>query len=45
MAVGHVLLVIAADDGVMPQTREHCDIVNLLGVRAGHGRDHEEGPG
>ena len=27
-----VLLVIAADDGVMPQTREHLDIVSLLGV-------------
>ena len=31
-AVGHVLLVIAADDGVMPQTREHLSIVGLLGV-------------
>ena len=30
-----VLLVIAADDGVMPQTREHLDICQLLGVRAG----------
>ncbi|GIW40725.1 MAG: selenocysteine-specific translation factor [Candidatus Binatia bacterium] len=28
-----VLLVVAADDGVMPQTREHCDVVRLLGVR------------
>ncbi|MFH1741638.1 MAG: selenocysteine-specific translation elongation factor [bacterium] len=28
-----VLLVIAADDGVMPQTYEHLDIVDLLGVR------------
>ncbi|HJX58265.1 MAG TPA: selenocysteine-specific translation elongation factor, partial [Thiobacillus sp.] len=27
-----VLLVVAADDGVMPQTREHLDIVRLLGV-------------
>jgi selenocysteine-specific elongation factor len=27
-----VLLVIAADEGVMPQTREHVDIVRLLGV-------------
>lgn len=27
------LLVIAADDGVMPQTREHLDILELLGVR------------
>jgi selenocysteine-specific elongation factor len=30
-----VLLVIAADEGVMPQTREHLDICQLLGVRAG----------
>ena len=30
-----VLLVIAADDGVMPQTREHLAIVELLGVRDG----------
>jgi selenocysteine-specific elongation factor len=26
------LIVVAADDGVMPQTREHVDIINLLGV-------------
>jgi len=30
-----VLLVIAADEGVMPQTREHLDICQLLGVREG----------
>ena len=30
-----VLLVIAADEGVMPQTREHLDICQLLGVRRG----------
>ncbi len=29
------LLVIAADDGVMPQTREHLAIIQLLGVRDG----------
>ena len=29
------LLVIAADEGVMPQTREHLAILDLLGVRAG----------
>ncbi|HEY0003932.1 MAG TPA: selenocysteine-specific translation elongation factor [Pyrinomonadaceae bacterium] len=28
-------LVIAADEGVMPQTREHFDICRLLGVRTG----------
>ncbi|HEX4453835.1 MAG TPA: selenocysteine-specific translation elongation factor [Kofleriaceae bacterium] len=30
-----VILVIAADEGVMPQTREHLDICDLLGVRRG----------
>jgi selenocysteine-specific elongation factor len=30
-----VALVIAADEGVMPQTREHFDICRLLGVRRG----------
>ena len=30
-----VLLVIAADEGVMPQTREHLAIVDLLGVKDG----------
>ncbi len=29
------ILVVAADDGVMPQTREHLDILSLLGVRHG----------
>ena len=29
------LLVVAADDGVMPQTREHLAILNLLDVRHG----------
>ncbi len=29
------LLVVAADEGVMPQTREHLTILTLLGVRAG----------
>ena len=28
-----VLLVVAADDGIMPQTREHMDIIELLGIR------------
>lgn len=30
-----VLLVVAADDGVMPQTREHLAIMELLGVSLG----------
>lgn len=30
-----VCLVIAADEGIMPQTREHLDICQLLGVRRG----------
>jgi selenocysteine-specific elongation factor len=30
-----VLLVIAADEGVMPQTREHLAILNLLGIEHG----------
>ena len=29
------LLVVAADEGVMPQTREHLAILRLLGVRSG----------
>ena len=30
-----VLLVIAADEGIMPQTREHFEILQLLGVKKG----------
>lgn len=30
-----VLLVVAADEGVMPQTREHLEIIDLLQVRRG----------
>ena len=30
-----VLLVIAADEGIMPQTREHINILQLLGVKDG----------
>jgi selenocysteine-specific elongation factor len=30
-----VVLVIAADEGIMPQTREHLDICELLGVKRG----------
>ncbi|MDQ0411865.1 selenocysteine-specific elongation factor [Mesobacillus stamsii] len=30
-----VVLVVAADEGVMPQTREHLDILGFLGIRSG----------
>ncbi|MHB8655753.1 MAG: selenocysteine-specific translation elongation factor [Terriglobia bacterium] len=30
-----VLLVVAADESIMPQTREHFDICKLLGIRTG----------
>ncbi|RQD65487.1 MAG: selenocysteine-specific translation elongation factor [Desulfonatronovibrio sp. MSAO_Bac4] len=33
--IDFVLLVIAADEGVMPQTREHLDICTLLGIEKG----------
>ena len=33
--IDFVMLVIAADEGVMPQTREHLDICGLLGIRTG----------
>ena len=33
--IDFVLLVISADEGVMPQTREHLDICTLLGVKHG----------
>ncbi len=33
--IDFALLVIAADDGVMPQTREHLEIVDLLGIAQG----------
>jgi selenocysteine-specific elongation factor len=33
--IDFVLLVVAADDGIMPQTREHLAIVNLLGLSRG----------
>ena len=35
MGIDLVLLVIAADEGIMPQTREHLDIIDLLGVKQG----------
>ena len=33
--IDFVLLVVAADDGLMPQTREHLAIVGLLGINRG----------
>ena len=30
-----VLMVIAADEGIMPQTKEHIDILSLLGIKKG----------
>ena len=33
--IDFVVLVIAADDGVMPQTREHLAIIDLLGLQRG----------
>lgn len=33
--IDFVLLVIAADEGIMPQTREHMDILKLLDIRHG----------
>ena len=33
--IDYVMLVVAADDGVMPQTIEHLHIVDLLGVKYG----------
>lgn len=33
--VDHALLLVAADDGVMPQTREHLAVLSLLGLQQG----------
>lgn len=33
--IDFVMLAIAADEGVMPQTREHIDILSLLNVKSG----------
>lgn len=34
-SIDFVMLVVAADDGVMPQTREHLQILDLLGLETG----------
>ncbi|MFZ6648500.1 selenocysteine-specific translation elongation factor [Undibacterium sp. TJN25] len=33
--IDYALLVVAADDGIMPQTREHLAILEMLGIRHG----------
>ena len=33
--IDHALLLVAADDGVMPQTREHLAVLSLLGIGEG----------
>ncbi len=33
--IDRALLVVAADEGAMPQTREHLEVLSLLGVRGG----------
>jgi len=35
IGIDFVLLVVAADDGPMPQTREHLQIIDLLGIERG----------
>ena len=40
--IDFALLVVAADDGVMPQTQEHLDILTLLGVEGGRDRADED---
>ena len=39
-----VLFTVAADDGVMPQSEEHLDILHLLGVAPRHLRHHQGRP-
>lgn len=33
--IDYAMLVVAADDGIMPQTREHLNILDLLAIRSG----------
>ncbi len=40
-----VALIVAADEGVMPQTTEHLDICNLLGVKHRPGGIDQNGHG
>ncbi|OLY46879.1 selenocysteine-specific elongation factor [Bartonella apis] len=34
-SIDYVMLVVAADDGIMPQTREHFEILKLMGIKHG----------
>ena len=34
-AINYVIMVIAADDGIMPQTKEHFEIIKLLNIKNG----------
>ena len=34
-SIDYALLVIAADDGIMPQTVEHFEILKLLNIKKG----------
>ena len=40
-----VAFVIAADEGIMPQTREHFEICQLLGINGRHNRPDQKGHG
>ena len=35
IGIDYVVLVVAADDGVMPQTREHLAVIDLIGISRG----------
>ncbi len=42
--IDFALLVVAADDGVMPQTVEHLHILELLGISPRHRGHHQDRP-
>ena len=45
LSIDRVLLVVAADDGPRPQTLEHLDILELIGVAEVTGGRHQDRPG